>query len=78
MLKSLLTEYGISWVFNRSLYSAKLKILRILPILEYLFEKEVNIRRVDIFDVDVNRIECFLREISDVDKRKLLRLQIEL
>lgn len=74
MLKSLLTEYGISWVFNRSLYSAKLKILRILPILEYLFEKEVNIRRVDIFDVDVNRIECFLREISDVDKRKIIKI----
>ena len=32
MIRTIIKEYGASWVFNRSLYSLKLKILNILPI----------------------------------------------
>ena len=39
MYKSLLTEYGIPWVINRSLYSVKLKMMRAMPITENLFER---------------------------------------
>lgn len=74
MYKSLLTEYGIPWVFNRSLYSAKLKMMRAIPKTENLFEKKVNIKRVDIFQVDVNKIEGFLSEISDGDKSEIIQI----
>ncbi len=36
MIKSLLKEYGVSWVINRSLYSMKLKMLKNLPFTEKL------------------------------------------
>ena len=74
MIKSLLNEYGMSWVFNRSLYSAKLKLMRALPATESLFEKKVNIKRIDIFDIDVSEIESFLKTISDVDKMKIIQV----
>nr|WP_312579447.1 heparinase II/III family protein [Sedimentibacter sp.] len=74
MIKSLLTEYGMSWFFNRSLYSAKLKLMRALPATESLFEKKVNIKRVDIFDIDIAEIESFLIKISDVDKMKIIQV----
>lgn len=74
MIKSLLTEYGVSWAFNRSLYSAKLKMMNILPMTEYLFEKKVSINRVDIFDVDVIKIEKFLQIIPDCDKKEIIKV----
>lgn len=74
MIKSLLTEYGIPWVFNRSLYSIKLKMMRKLPVTESLFEKKVSIKRIDIFDIDVVEIERFLKKISDIDKKKIIQV----
>lgn len=74
MIKSLLTEYGMPWVFNRSLYSAKLKMMRTLPATEFLYEKKVNIKRIDLYNVDVFKIESFLKELSDVDKKKIIQV----
>ncbi|HZK72308.1 MAG TPA: heparinase II/III family protein, partial [Clostridia bacterium] len=74
MYKSLLAEYGIPWVVNRSLYSAKLKMMRAIPTTENLFEKKVNIKRIDIFQVDVSKIEKFLSEIFDRDKNEIIQV----
>ena len=74
MYKSLLTEYGIPWVINRSLYSVKLKMMRAMPITENLFEKKVEIKRIDIFQVDTNEIETFLNNISDRDKKEITQI----
>ncbi|TCK93135.1 heparinase II/III-like protein [Natranaerovirga hydrolytica] len=74
MYKSLLTEYGIPWVINRSLYSVKLKMMRAMPITENLFEKKVEIKRIDIFQVDTNKIEVFLNDISDGDKKDIIQI----
>ncbi len=74
MYKSLLTEYGILWVINRSLYSVKLKIMRAMPITENLFEKKVEIKRIDIFQVDTNEIETFLNNISDGYKKEITQI----
>jgi hypothetical protein len=74
MYKSLLTEYGIPWVMNRSLYSVKLKMMRAMPITENLFEKKVEIKRIDIFQVDTNEIETFLNNISDADKKDIIQI----
>ena len=74
MYKSLLTEYGIPWVINRSLYSVKLKMMRTMPITENLFEKKVEIKRIDIFQTDTNEIETFLNNISDGDKKEITQI----
>ena len=72
MIRSVISEYGWPWVINRSLYSAKLKMMRTIPVTEFLFEKKLNIKRIDIFDIDVIQIENFLAEISDDDKQKII------
>ena len=74
MIKSFLTEYGMSWVFNRFLYSAKLKMMRIIPATEFIFEKEVIIKQIDIFDIDIIKIENFLKEISDVNRKEIIQI----
>lgn len=74
MYKSLLTEYGIPWVINRSLYSVKLKMMRAMPITENIFEKKVEIKRIDIFQVDTNEIETFLNGISVGDKKEITQI----
>ena len=74
MIKSIIREYGLPWVINRSLYSAKLKMMRTIPEMETLFEKKVNIKRVDIFDVDAIEIERFLEEICSAEKKKIIKV----
>lgn len=74
MLKALITEYGLPWVINRSLYSVKLKMMRIIPFTEKVFEKTVNVKRVNIFDIDVCRIEKFLKSLSDEKKEKIIAI----
>ena len=74
MLKSVLTEYGLPWVVNRTLYALKLKTLNIFPRTEKLYEKPVTIKRINIFDLNIESIENFLT----TSKMKLSALQIKL
>lgn len=64
MIKSLLTEYGLTWAINRSLYSAKLKVMMAIPATEKLFEKKAEVKRVDIFNLNVAGIKGFLGGLS--------------
>ncbi len=41
MIKSVIREYGAGWLVNRTLYSAKLKMLRVVPPTEKWFEKKI-------------------------------------
>ncbi|MBA1334152.1 MAG: hypothetical protein HPY66_1636 [Firmicutes bacterium] len=68
LVRSLLTEYGLKWTINRGLYSIKLKTLSILPITENLFEKDISVKRIDIFDFDIALIRDFLKKLSDEKK----------
>lgn len=68
MIKSILTEYGIGWVIYRLLYSVKIKLLSILPVTEGFFEKNVNVKRVDIFDLNIEKIRQFLN-VLNVEKQ---------
>ncbi|MBS4223350.1 heparinase II/III domain-containing protein [Lederbergia citrea] len=52
----------------------KLKMMRKIPSTEKLFEKEVKIKRIDIFDIDVKRIETFLREIPNDKKLEVINI----
>lgn len=74
IVKSLLTEYGVKWTINRALYSAKLKTMSAIPITERLYEKNVNIKRIDIFDFDVPSIKTFLGELSEKNKAEIISI----
>jgi hypothetical protein len=72
ILKSLLTEYGLKWTINRSLVSAKLKMMNMMSPTEKLFEKKVNVKRIDIFDLDVSVIQNFLKELPQKDRSEVI------
>jgi hypothetical protein len=72
MIKSLISEYGLPWVINRSLYSAKLKMMRAIPSSENLYEKNTDVKRVDIFNIDVQSVENFLNELPNEKKKAIL------
>lgn len=70
---SVLRDYGISWAVNRSLYSAKLKMMRTVPRLERLFEKRVSYPdRIDIFEFDIESIKQFIRLLPKEKKQELI------
>lgn len=72
MYKSLITEYGIPWVVNRSLYSAKLKMMKTIPITERLFEKKVRIKRINIYQANSKKISTFLNSITEEEKNEII------
>ena len=75
MLKKIfviLKEYGLVWSFNRVLYEVKLRVWRKCPRLHELFAKSYEIKRIDIFDVDVHSIKQFLNELSKAQKEDII------
>lgn len=72
MIRSILTEFGLRWALNRVLYSTKLKLLRILPISEKIFEKKVSVKEVDLFDINTVEIEKFLSELPRKNKEEII------
>lgn len=74
MIKAILTEYGMDWAINRSLYSAKLKMMLAIPGIERLFEKQVHIKRIDIFDIDVDSIRCLLVGLSTDTQNEIVTI----
>ncbi|UCZ52950.1 heparinase II/III family protein [Bacillus shivajii] len=74
MIKSLVKDYGVKWVFNRFLYSTKLNMLKRFPISERLFEKSVDVKRIDIFEINIDAIEAFLKNIDSGEKEKIITI----
>lgn len=74
MIRSLITEYGLPWVFNRSLYSAKLKMMRAIPTSEKIFEKKIQVKRIDIFNLEIGPIEEFLNRLSKAKQNGILTI----
>lgn len=74
MLKSVLTEYGLPWVVNRTLYALKLKTLNIFPRTEKLYEKPVTIKRINIFDLNIEAIENFLYELPNHKQDEIISI----
>jgi len=72
ILKSLVTEYGLVWTVNRALYSTKLKMMISVPATEKLFEKKVEVKRLDLIDVDVDAIKVFLEDLSEKKKSDII------
>ena len=76
MIKSVLSEYGVSWAVNRALYSIKLKMMGTVPPTEKWFEKKTQYpQKLDLFQIDVDTLQVFLREnLSNEDKQTLVEI----
>lgn len=69
----MLTEYGIGWAINRTLYSAKLKLMRTVPLTEKWFEKKTAYpKRLDLFHIDVPALKQFLLRLPTNDRDALI------
>lgn len=73
MIKSIITEYGLPWAINRSLYSTKIRVMRTIPKIENIFEKNVNIKRINIFDINTVEIQKFLKNLSKDDQDNIIK-----
>lgn len=74
ILRSIIAEYGIVWTLNRSLYYIKLKIMKIFPFTEKFYEKRVNIKRINIFDFNLESIHEFLINLDDKKKESIIKV----
>lgn len=74
MIKSVLTEYGVGWAFNRALYSAKLKMMSTVPATERLFEKKAKVKRIDIFNINADEIKGFLAKLPEEKKNSIVNI----
>lgn len=74
IFKSALMEYGIPWTINRGLYSAKLRMLSQIPATEQLFEKKVNIKRIDLFEFNIEDISKFLLNLDKKDQDEIISI----
>ena len=73
MINSVIREFGTGWVFHRTLYNAKLRMLSAVPAAERLFEHKTGYPdRLDLFKTDTNRIKAFLRKLPDDRKTELI------
>lgn len=72
IIKSILTEYGVRWALNRLLYSAKIKMMSVIPVTEYLFEKNIKVKRVDIVNLNVDKIKDFLFGLTIDEKNEIV------
>lgn len=69
ILLFVIKEYGACWLLNRSLYSLKLKSLRLLPFAERFFEHNAAVSRIDIFEIKTDAIKNFLKKLP-IEKQK--------
>lgn len=72
MMVAVVKELGLGWLFCRALYSAKLIMFKKMPVTEILFEHNVMVNRIDLLPDNVERIERFIRGLSDDAKKALL------
>lgn len=72
ILKSTITEYGPKWTINRGLYSAKLKMMSSAPFTEKLFERNITIKKIDLFDFDIATIKKFCLNLPKDEKQKII------
>lgn len=75
MIKKLfiiIKEYGIVWVFLRILYSIKLKTLRLLPSLDFIFESNTEVSNLDIFNFNTEELEKFYKNLPIDIKEKII------
>ena len=73
LIKSILNEYGIKWAICRIIYTLKIKMMNKCKKTWKLFEKKVKIKNIDIFDIKINKLECFLKSLDEIDQDKIIK-----
>lgn len=75
MIKSILGEYGLGWLVNRSLYCIRLKMMSTIPGMEKSFEKKTAYpERLDLFQIDVKALQKFIKLSSEEDKIEIVQV----
>lgn len=74
IIKSIVTEYGIPWAVNRTLYSTKLKMMSTVPGTDKIFEKKTPTpSRLDVLQIDVDELRDFIRnKLTEEDMKQLI------
>ena len=72
MYYKILREYGLFWLFYRLLYSLKLKVLKIMPILDFIYEKKVKVKNIDIYEFNRKQIENSFNIITETEKNNIV------
>ncbi len=74
LINSIVREYGIEWLVNRLLYSAKLTMLKALTPAEVFFEHKTEYpKRINLFQINTKEIKQFLLSLNNQDQRKLIK-----
>lgn len=74
MLRSIIRDYGAAWAINRGLYALKLKMLSAVPATGVLFERDVDVVRLDLFDsvIDFDAEARFLKALPKGEREDIL------
>lgn len=71
-IKTIINEYGIDWVKNRTLYSIKLKSMVFFSLTEKCYEKKTPYtKRLNIFRIDVGELKKFIQKLGQEEKKSL-------
>lgn len=71
---AIVKEYGLIWSVDRLKYFIKLLMLKNLSCLETLFEKQVEVRNINIFSFNVSKIKIFLDSLPEDKKNELIKI----
>ncbi|MFH5881246.1 heparinase II/III family protein [Liberiplasma polymorphum] len=71
-LRLIIKEFGLIWTVFRFSYILKLKALNLFPVLSFVFEKKVHIKKLDIFNLDFTPINSFLSKLDSSEKDKII------
>lgn len=73
LIKTVIGEYGSSWLVNRVLYSAKLKVLNVFPFAGTCFEHKTTFpKRIHIFRINSKELKGFIRGLDQKNKEELI------
>lgn len=73
-LSSIIKEYGLKWLINRSLYSVKLKSLNKVNSTEGFYEKSINeVSNIDLINLNIELLERFYKNLDNNVCEEIIR-----
>ncbi len=75
VIKSIIEEYGLTWLINRLIYSIKIKTMKMAPATEKWYEKDTQYpKRLDLFQIDVKYLKEYIKQLEYEKKQALIRM----
>ena len=72
MIIKVIRENGLNWLFLRSIYALKLRWLKLFPKSDVIFEKQTNVKKIDLFTFPKEAIEANLLEQNEDYKKQII------